>query len=400
MKKIVLAISLVIMSCPAITAAEVASVRKFMNNASFDAWDPNSNQILFMRKDAGGILQLYLVREDAKNPEREKKCISCEPPAAIGIDPAEIPLLHKGASDWHPSGEWFITEMEIPNNISWAYKKTLPGLRVLAEPGAGWWNNLYLVKSDGSLWIKLTDFMPADLDSGVLYPKFSKDGNMVAWAERIGGAAPFDKYPFAQWILKTAQIDLTTKIPYLYNVKDHPLSDGAIFEPQEWSHDNKLLFAADSGYSELPYPGYRLDIWEVQVDSQGNFTELKNLTQTSQFYEEQSSYVPDGNYIAFVANHFDLNYEKRLNKTWEQSGSNYNKFIVKNLSTDLYLMDRSGQVLSRLTWFARRFRTYPYFLVTRSAWSADGQTLLIAVTTRSTITGKILGHHIYKIRLK
>ncbi len=101
-----------------------------------------------------------------------------------------------------------------------------------------------------------------------------------------------------------------------------------------------------------------------------------------------------------MANYFDLNYEKRLIRAWERSGSNYNLFIVKNLSTDLYLMDRNGQILSWLTWFARRFRTYPRFLVTRSSWSVDGQTLLIAVTTRSTITGKILGHHIYKVRLK
>lgn len=378
---------------------KVVSIEKFMDNAFFDALSGKSNELLLMRRDADGIFQLYIVKAHAADPEAEKICISCKPAQTIGIESSMVPRLHKGASDWHHSGEWFVTEMEIPNNPSWQYKDKLPGARLLAQPGAGWWNNLFLVKRDGNLWIRLTHFTPSDLNSGVLYPKFSKNGKTIAWAERVGGAKPFDRFPFARWVLKMAQLDLASKIPLLTNVRTYPMRDGTIFEPQEWSDENKLLFAADIGYSNLPYPGFRIDVWEAQVGPGGTIHGLTNLTKTNDFYEEQASYSPDKKSIAYMANIFDLNYEKRLKRAWKRYGSKYNPFITRNLSTDLYVMDRKGTLLTRLTQFAARDWKGHHPLVTRSAWSQDGKTLLIALTLRSNKTGKRARESIYRIRL-
>ena len=271
------------MGCSYVFALETKSLDKFMDNAVFDAWSPDTNDILFLRKDDKGILQLFKVKEDSKDPESEKICISCNPQRAVGFKLSMIPAIHKGASDWHPSGEWFITQGEIPDNISWKQEKRMPGTRLLAEPGAGWWNNLFLVKKDGSVWIKLTNFTPNDLNRGVLYPKFSKDGKMIAWAERMGGAKPFDQYPFARWVLKTAKINIESENARLYDIKLHPPQDGAIFEPQGWAQDGKLLFATDIGYAELPYPGYRIDIWEADIEHDGTMKNMKNLSKTKRF---------------------------------------------------------------------------------------------------------------------
>ncbi|MCP2621199.1 hypothetical protein NLC30_04230, partial [Candidatus Aminicenantes bacterium AC-334-E05] len=375
-------------------------IEKFLDNAVFDALCSKTGEIIFMRKDSNGIFQLYLVKENSENPELEKVCISEKPKKTIGIERAMLPLVHKGASDWHPSGKWFITQVEIPYNISWKYKKRLPGTRLLAEPGAGWWNNLFLVKRDGSLWIKLTDFTPFDLKSGVLYPKFSEDGNMISWAERIGGAKPFDKYPFAKWVLKIAKINMKADIPYLYNIKTYPLKDGTIFEPQDWFSNDKLLFAGDIGYSELPYPAYRIDLWEAEIDSNGNIKNLKNLTETKDFYEEQASYSPDGRLIALMANQFDLNYTRKLMATWKIYGSKFNSFITKHLKTELYIMNPKDKVLTRLTHFSEKEWGDSHPLVTRSAWSKDGKTIFIALTLRSNLNGKKTGNCIYRIKLK
>ncbi len=387
----------VILACP--SAANEKTVEIFLRDASLDAWNPVTNEVLFMRRNADNIWQLYKVKADAQNPEEEKESLSLDPTNAIGVEASMIPLLHKGASDWHPSGSWFITEMEIPYNISWRFETSLPSTRLLAEPGAGWWNNLFLVKSDGSLWIRLTNFTASDLESGVLYPKFSKDGKMVVWAERIGGAKPFDKYPFARWVLKTAKMNWEANIPYLFDRKTHPLRDGAIFEPQEWGRDNKLLFAADIDYSDLPYPAYRIDIWEAEVSGEGEIKSLKNLTRSSDSYEEQSAYSPDGKLISFMANLFDRGYERRLTRAWRRHKTKSNNFIIKNLFTDLYLMNRNGKVLERLTYFVEKDWQGHHPLVTRSAWSKDGKTLLIAVTLRSNITGKKVDESIYKLIL-
>lgn len=381
-------------------AFETKKIERFLENASFDALCPSTNRVLIMKRDGNGILQLYNVDGNSTNPEKEMLCLSCSPKKAIGVAPSLIPLLHKGASDWHPSGEWFITEMEIPFNMSWKYLKKLPGTRLLAEPGAGWWNNLFLVKKDGSIWIKLTDFKPSDLNSGVLYPKFSKDGRMVAWAERIGGAKPYDKFPFAKWVMKIGIIDWGGGIPQLKNVKTLSMEDGAIFEPQEWSSENHLLFAADIGYSKLAYPGYRIDLWEAQIDESGNLTGKTNLTRTNNFYEEQASYSLDQKFIAFMGNLFDSNYEERLLNAWKRYKEKPNNFITTNLTTDLYLMDRKGDVVSRLTDFSKNSWGTNHYLVTRSAWSRNGKEIFVSLTLRENLTGKKTGEFIYKITLK
>jgi len=377
----------------------IASLEKFLDNAALDAWHPRTNEVIFMRRDVQGIWQLYKVDEMADNPEAEAVALSTRPLRAIGLEAALIPRLHKGSSDWHPSGEWFVTQVEIPNNISWKYIRTLPEARALAEPGAGWWNNLFLVKADGSLWIKLTDFTADDMESGVLYPKFSSDGTMLCWAEKIGPAQPFDHYPFAQWVLKTARLEWSSEEPQLIDIRTHPIRNGAIFEPQFWTSDKKIIFAADIGYHRLHYPAYRLDLWEAELGRGGRLQNLRNLTRTKSFYEEQASLAPDGNFIAFMANLFDIGYETRMNEAWRKSGSEINSFIVQELVTDLYLMDRRGKVLSRLTYFADEDWGYAHPLVTRSAWSVDGRTILVSLTLRNKRTGTKVSETIYRLQL-
>ncbi|MGQ9618594.1 MAG: hypothetical protein ACUVUG_06510 [Candidatus Aminicenantia bacterium] len=383
-----------------IWAIEVEKIEKYIENASLDALHPESNLILMTRKDSNGITQLYIVDGNSSQYKKEMVCISCSVKKAIGVDPSLIPILHKGASDWHPSGEWFITEVEIPFNISWRYSKKLPGTRLLAEPGAGWWNNLFLVKKDGSLWVKLTDFNPSDLNKGVLYPKFSKDGKIVAWAERIGGAKPFDKFPFAKWVMKIGTIVFENDVPKLKNVKILQIDNAAIFEPQDWSLENHLLFAADIGYLDLPYPAYRIDIWEAKIDRFGNIFSMKNLTKTNAFYEEQASYSPDQRYISFMGNLFDSNYNKRLSRAWEKFKNRQNNFITTNLITDLYLMNRNGNVLKRLTNFSEIDCGENHYLVTRSAWSKNGREIFLSLTLRNNYNGKKNGEIIYRIKLK
>lgn len=399
-KTLFISILIALIGYTSLSALDVRSVEKFMDNAALDGWNSTTNEILFMRKDKDGTVQLYKVREDAREPEKEKVCLSCSPLRAIGVPISLIPLLHKGNSDWHPSGEWFITQMEVPNNFALRQIKRVPGTRSLAEPGAGWWNNLFLVKTDGSAWIRLTNFSARDTNSGVLCPKFSRDGRMVAWAERTGGSKPFDKYPFGQWVLKTAKIEIAMDGARLFDEKIHPVQGGATFEPLEWSQDNKLLFATDGGYSDLPYPGYRLDLWEADTDKDGTLKDFRNITKTKGFYEGQASYSPDGKFVALAANLFDGQYEERLSKAWKKDKDRFSHFIIRNLSTELYLMDRGDKTFTRLTRFVESDWKGKHPLVTRSGWSKDGRTLFVGLTLRSNITGKIEEEMIYKIKLE
>jgi len=389
-----------LLACPGVFALEVKTVEKFMDNAVFDAWDHNSNSILFLRKDEKGILQIFKVKEDSTNPESDKLCLSCNAQRAVGFKLSTIPAIHKGSSDWHHGGEWFITQGEIPDNISWKQEKRMPGTRFNAEPGTGWWNNLFLVSKDGRIWIELTSFTNSDLNSGILCPKFSRDGKMIAWAERIGGAKPFDQYPYGRWLLKTAKIHLDEENSRLSDIRLHPPQDGAFFEPQGWSADGKLLFATDIGYAELPYPAYRKDIWEADIEPDGTMKNLKNLTKSKDFYEGHASYSPDGKMIAFAANSFDTQYEKRMSDAWKKDRQRFSHFIVRNLSTDLFLMTRDGKVVNRITRFAEQDWKGKHPITERIAWSKDGKTILLGLTLRSNVTGKKEEEMIYRVRLE
>jgi len=83
-KMLVFCILSFFVSFPYALAINVASVEKFLDNAAFDAWDPNSNDLLFLRKDEKGVLQIFKVRENSINPESDKVCISCNAQRAVG----------------------------------------------------------------------------------------------------------------------------------------------------------------------------------------------------------------------------------------------------------------------------------------------------------------------------
>ncbi len=72
----------------------------------------------------------------------------------------------------------------------------------------------------------------------------------------------FDQYPNGRWLLQDRKDHVNGEDTRIYDIKVHPPQDGATFKPQGWSSDGKLLLATDIGYGELPYPGYRADIYD------------------------------------------------------------------------------------------------------------------------------------------
>ncbi len=108
-------------------------------------------------------------------------------------------------------------------------------------------------------------------------------------------------------------------------IQDSPTS-GFILPRMESSLNHKggqqmanTFFAADIGYAELPYPAYRIDIWEADIEPDGTMKNLKNFTKSKDFHEEHASYSPDGKMIAFAANSFDTQYEKRMSDAWKRT---------------------------------------------------------------------------------
>jgi Tol biopolymer transport system component len=89
-----------------------------------------------------------------------------------------------------------------------------------------------------------------------------------------------------------------------------------------------------------------------------------------------------------------------MNDAWKKDGQRYSHFIIRNLSTDLFLMTRDGKVQKRLTRFADQDWKGKHPLVTRSAWSKDGKTILLGLTLRSNVTGKKEEEMIHRVKLE
>src|SRR5258706_4259579 len=78
--------------------------------------------------------------------------------------------VHKGSPSWHPSGQYMLFQAEMAKPL---------GPSRPAEPGIGWWNDLWLMTADGRRFWQLTHYNPHGA-TAVLMPRFSRDRTKVA----------------------------------------------------------------------------------------------------------------------------------------------------------------------------------------------------------------------------
>ena len=320
----------------------VANIRYF-GLAGENDWSPNGDLLVFGRRDDQGIYQLYTAHPDGS----AETCISC---AEVAGGPTRD--RHKGFAAWHPSGRYIVAQVEMARHVP---------LKRLTEPGRGAWNNLWVVTPDGQRWFQLTDY-PSLAPTGVLGPRFSRDGKRLFWAEKIGSATK--EAPFGQWQLDIADFVEEGGVPRLQNIQSFRPGNGLFYEAHGFTADDRqVLFAADVG---LPTP-FALDVFAYDLAS----GELRNLTNSPDQWDEHAVSSPTGRKIAFMSS--------RPYPSFDPA-----RFSVTNLSilqTEEFLMDPDGSHWQQLTHFNEPGypeSTAEHSVAAVASWSPDGASLAVA----------------------
>ena len=304
-------------------------------------WSLSGNDLIaFFRKDDSGVTQIWTLRPDGS----QIQCLTCQ--NAPGL-PAKV---HKGSPSWHPSGRYILFQAEMAKHL---------GPSRPAEPGIGWWNDVWLMTADGRRFWQLTHYNPHGA-TAVLMPRFSRDGTRVAWTELIAG--PRDRKmatgPFGRWQIHIADFAMDSGVPSLRNIQSMAPGNGIFYEFQDWSPSGaNILFAADIG---LPSP-YVLDLFDLNLKT----GELRNLTNSNDQWDEQGTYSPNGRKIVYMSS---------------RNNPEFNPKSLKSLRAEDFLMDSDGRNNVQLTHF--NTPGAPEYAgeqsaATKATWSPDGTRLLL-----------------------
>jgi Tol biopolymer transport system component len=303
------------------------------------AWSAAHGLVAFDRQEGGRPYGLYTMRPDGS----DQRCLTC--------GRAGAPAGHKGNPAWHPSGQYLVFQAEKPSNR--------PGA-VLAAPGRGVRNDVWVTTADGSSYTQLTD---VGAGGGVLHPQFSPDGARLLWAERLG-AGPNRGDTTGEWAIKLADFTVSGGTPRVQNVRTFQPGGPVFYETHGFSPDGSTIL-----YSANPEPGqtlFGLDVYAMNLQTQA----VRRLTTTVDQWDEHAHYSPDGRYIVWMSS----------------MGCGCTATRAQDLKTDFWIMDADGANKRQITFF--NDDKSPHAALTRtkkvaadSSWSPDGTQLVAYVIT-------------------
>lgn len=285
--------------------------------------------IVYARPDANGRFQVW--RHDQLT--RDSICLTCRD---IPSGPAGD--LHKGVPTFLRDGRAFLLQVESARNPA----------RGAGQPGAGWFNNVWIASADGTAWRQLTDLpMTAAAPAGVLQPQVSPDGSRVAFAQLVADDEParaayargevvLNSNPFGRWLMTIAlfgppSIEGSIGPQVSRRLAPRRMRRGQFFELSAWSPDSRaILYASDAGKEHV----HQLDLWTYDVYNGA----LANLTASDDF-EEFGDYSPDGRRIIYMSS---------AGTAFQPTAPGSVPFR-NTLATDLFMMRADGSGKAKVT---------------------------------------------------
>lgn len=307
--------------------------------------DPNV--LVYGRPDKQGTFQIH--KHDLGSGHDE--CLTCQP-----VPGAPAPTRHKGSPSFLPGGQHLVVQAEMAEH---------PFEGRIGAPGAGWFNDLWVLSLDGQHWWPLTRYPHGAKDRfGSLLPQVSPDGQHLAWAQLYrddeAAQAQYRRgYPargaYGHWQINVARI---VRDPaggwHLDAPRSYRPGNGTFYETQDWSTDGRsVLFTSDQDKGSI----HELDLWALDVATGG----VRRITRTDKQWIEFGAYSPDGKRLAFASSECC---------GWQPAKAR------KALRMDLYLMDADGGGKTRLTFFNQRGHPHAQAAgatVTSHRWSRDGR---------------------------
>jgi len=259
------------------------TVTKFRDSALASQWCPYDTTLVaynLLRPD--GFYDIYTARVGPGNSFVSEQCFTCLN--------ASLPGKNYAQPTFSPSGKYMLFTAEKAHHA---------GSSNTSIPGVGTYNDLWLMKMDGSKAWQLCN-MPDTGISAIIEPWFNPKGNEIMWCQMTNNVSLSNgKQYFGYWVIKIAPfIDDTVNGPHIDSANIRTIEPGgspAFNEPYGWSRDgSRIIFASD--YNQFW-------VWDDQIytsDTMGNNIEQMTSTAHSYPYTEHAFYSADGKHIVWM----------------------------------------------------------------------------------------------------
>jgi hypothetical protein len=268
------------LQAPPGTELAYASSSTWGSNVEPAAWDRVTDRVIYNRRGADNLWDAYSANADGT----DERCVTCALPVLPGAGTA----TNRGASDISPDGKYLLVSIE---------KGVHPG--TIGDPstenGRGVYNDLWLVRSDGSAAYPLTN-LPTSSTVGVIWPRFDRTGGSIVWSQMYGTSS-FGSL-LGQWKLQLADLVLAGT-PKLTNLRTFEPATGKFFEPYGFSPDNQtIVFASDLDSASA----FESKIWTTNRTFT-SYRQIAPVDATGWFadYDEFAYFVPGTDRILFAS---------------------------------------------------------------------------------------------------
>lgn len=254
-----------------------------MNGGRLD-WSPDGSLLVFDRYGDDGLLDVYTMSPRGMNTV----CLTCNHRLL------SLSSGHKGNPAWHPNGNWIVFQAEMQRH---------PGKQhgYANKPGAGYFNELWVISADGRKVYPLIKFNLKTLRSaeGILHPHFNNEGNMLTWSHLVKGAKKGDpNLAYCDYRIRVAPFDMLNGIPTLGKAKEYIPGVPAFYETHGFMPDsNSIIF---SGNPDPKQPTFGIDIAVMRL-TDGKI--IRRVTNTPYVWDEHAHLCPGGTRILFASTH-------------------------------------------------------------------------------------------------
>lgn len=284
-------------------------------------------------------MEVYVTEADGSN----KRCVTCDIPQLGHL---------KGNPDWHPDGEHLL--LQVGNSET-------EKVTIFNHVSFGFNNDLWIISLDGKRAEKIWS---TPMNNAALHAHFNKKGDKIVFARRkkTGKSrliwrlvTPDGENHWDGWRIHLADVNLKKSgESILSNHREIQPNGEGMYETHGFAPDGRLVYSHTTGGR-----AYVDDIYLSDLDG----SNVENITQSRNTWEEHGSYSPDGRNFAFMSSRVD-------------SSLKFPKAKPKNLRSELYLRGSDGKIRRVTDMNNRRGKQTA---VSDYSWAPDGKRLAVQV---------------------
>lgn len=266
---------------PEVTAIDVLT----LNGGRLD-WSPDGSLLVIDRYGEDGLLDVYTMTPDGT----EERCLTCDH-TGLGL-----PIGHKGNPEWHPDGRWIVFQAEMAQHPG-----EMHGYET--KPGAGYFNELWAIKSDGSEAHRLyglgREILANRAARGTLHPHFDADGTRLTWSHLVRGPKLFDpNLAYGEYRIRVAPFRMERGIPRLLlgQMEEYIPGVPAFYETHGFSPDGRAILF--SGNPDRDQKTFGIDIAVMDLNSRQI---VRRVTNTPYIWDEHAHYGPTERRILYAS---------------------------------------------------------------------------------------------------